>query len=51
MFIDFTVDVKRGWDTFFDVFWNYTNRTSFFYGTKIVEFKMRLSVERAFKML
>ncbi len=50
MFIDVTVDAK-GSETIFLTFSGTTNRISFFYETKIVEFKMRLSVERAFKMM
>jgi hypothetical protein len=50
MFIDFTVDAKGG-GTLFLTFSGITNRKSFFYETKIVEFKMRLSVERALKIM
>jgi len=50
MFIDLAVEAKGG-GTLFLTFSGTTNRNPFFYETKIVELKMRLSVERAFKMV
>ena len=50
MVIGFTVDSKVG-GTFFLTFSGPTDRLSIFYEMTIAELKIRLSVDRAFKML
>ena len=50
MFIGFTVYAKGG-GTLFLTFSGTTDRMSIFYETTIAELKIRLSVDRAFKML
>ena len=50
MFIGFTVDAKGG-GTLFLVLSGTTDRMSIFYEMKIAEIKIRLSIDRAFKML
>ena len=50
MVIGFTVDSKGG-GTLFLTFSGTTDRMSIFYEMTIAELKIRLSVDRAFKML